>query len=111
MGGVIAAAVLIVYSIVPQVPVEILLLTAVTYFLIDKMTTGKRRPLLYQYVCSTALVMVLSATSGGRDALEVVLQRVVITSGTMIGGILLLALLEAIILAEENDAPAGAALA
>jgi hypothetical protein len=111
VGGAIAAAVLIVYSIVPQVPVEILLLTAVTYFLIDKMTTGKRRPLLYQYVCSTALVMVLSATSGGRDALEVVLQRVVITSGTMIGGILLLALLEAIFLAEENDAPAGAALA
>src|SRR5690606_17912987 len=96
IGGIIAAGVLIVYSMVPQPAILILLLTAVTFFLIDKMTTGSGRPLRYQYICSTALVMVLSATSGGRDALEVVLQRVVLTSGAMIGGILLLALLELI---------------
>ncbi|MEO8686500.1 MAG: hypothetical protein ABI414_16865, partial [Devosia sp.] len=64
---------------------------------------GKRRPLLYQYICSTSLVMTLSATQGGRDALEVVLQRVVMTSSTLIGGIVLLALLEAIFLPRQDD--------
>ena len=103
IGGAIAAAVLCIYSLVPQPIVLILALTAVTYFLIDKMTTGRGRPLRYQYICSTALVMALSATSGGRDALEVVLQRVVLTSGAMIGGILLLALLETVFL----DRPEG----
>lgn len=102
-GAAIAATSLAVYSLVPQMPVMVLLLAGVTYWLIDKMTTGKRRPLLYQYVCSTALVMVLSAVQGGRDALEVVLQRVVMTSGTLIGGIVLLALLEAIFLPRQED--------
>lgn len=109
IGGFIAAAVLCLYSLVPQPVVLILLCTAVTYFLIDKMTTGTGRPLRYQYICSTALVMVLSATSGGRDALEVVLQRVVLTSGAMVGGILLLALLETIFFGEgDDDRPASA---
>src|SRR5690606_9168762 len=111
VGGAITAAILIIYSLVPELPVLILLLTATTYMLIDKMTTGRRRPLLYQYICSTALVMVLSATSGGRDALEVVLQRVVMTSGIMVGGIVLLALLEIIFLPRPDDelaAPAPA---
>lgn len=102
VGAFIAAAVLAIYSLVPQMPVMVLLLASVTYWLIDKMTTGARRPLLYQYICSTALVMVLSATQGGRDALEVVLQRVVMTTGTMIGGIILLALLEAIFLPRQE---------
>lgn len=111
VGGALAAVALVIYSILPELPVLILLLTGMTYVLIDKMTTGQRRPLLYQYICSTALVMVLSATSGGRDALEVVLQRVVMTSGAMIGGIVLLALLEIIFLPRLEDDLAGAAAA
>lgn len=104
-GAAIAAVVLAIYSLVPQMPVMVLLLAGLTYWLIDKMTTGKRRPLLYQYICSTSLVMTLSATQGGRDALEVVLQRVVMTSSTLIGGIVLLALLEAIFLPRREDSP------
>ncbi|MFD2648406.1 FUSC family protein [Devosia albogilva] len=103
VGGLIAAGVMAVYSVVPETPILILLLALVTYWLIDKMTTGKQRPLLYQYICSTALVMVLSATSGGRDALEVIVQRVVLTSAIMIGGIMLLALLEMIFLPHRED--------
>jgi hypothetical protein len=103
VGGLIAAGVMAIYSVIPETPVLILLLTLVTYWLIDKMTTGKQRPLLYQYICSTALVMVLSATSGGRDALEVIVQRVVLTSAIMIGGIILLALLEMIFLPHRED--------
>ena len=111
IGGLIASAILSVHNLVPQPAVLILLCTAVTYFLIDKMSTGAGRPLRYQYICSTALVMVLSATSGGRDALEVVLQRVVLTSGAMIGGILLLALLETIFLGEQDNGQSAPALA
>ncbi|MGV8952731.1 MAG: FUSC family protein [Cypionkella sp.] len=102
-GAAIAVTVLSIYHIVPQMPVMVLLLASVTYWLIDKMTTGKRRPLLYQYICSSALVMVLSAVQGGRDAIEVVLQRVVMTSGSLIGGIVLLALLEVIFLPRQED--------
>ena len=43
-----------------------------------------------------ALVMLLSATFGARDAFEVVVQRVVLTSGAMVGAIALLSLLEAV---------------
>ena len=111
IGGFISAAVLCLYSLVPQPAVLILLCTAVTYFLIDKMTTGVGRPLRYQYICSTVLVMVLSATSGGSDALEVVLKRVVLTSGAMIGSILLLALLETIFLGEQDGGRSAPVLA
>jgi hypothetical protein len=111
IGGFICAAVLCLYSLVPQPAVLILSCTAVTYFLIDKMTTGVSRPLRYQYICSTVLVMVLSATSGGSDALEVVLKRVVLTSGAMIGGILLLALLESIFLGEQDGGRSAPVLA
>ncbi|WP_157959905.1 FUSC family protein [Devosia submarina] len=102
VGGLIAALIMVMYSIVPELPVQILLLSAMTYFLIDRMTTGAWRPLRYQNICSTALVMVLSATTTGRDALEVVLQRVVLTAGTMVGAILILAILEAVFLADRS---------
>lgn len=111
VGGLIATAVLVIYNLVPEVPVLILLCTIITYYLIDKMTTGKRRPLIYQYTCSAALVMILQATSGGRDALEVVLQRVVMSGGVMVAAIVVLALLEAIFLEPEEDGPATPALA
>ncbi len=111
VGGLLAAGVMIIYSVVPEVPVLILLCTIITYYLIDKMTTGKRRPLIYQYTCSAALVMILQATSGGRDALEVVLQRVVMSAGTMVAAIMVLALLEAVFLNPEEDEPTQAALA
>ncbi|WP_323014071.1 FUSC family protein [Devosia sp.] len=107
VGALIAIGVLTIYSMIPELPVLILLCTVVTYFLIDKMTTGKRRPLIYQYTCSAALVMILQATTGGRDALEVVLQRVVMTGGAMMAAIMALALLEAIFLAPEDEAPAA----
>lgn len=109
LGGVISAAVLCIYSLVPQPPVLILMLTVVTYWLIDKMTTGQGRPLRYQYICSVVLVMVLSSTSGDRAALEVVLQRVVFTSGAMVGGIMLLGLLEAVFLGDSREKSGAAA--
>lgn len=101
VGGLIAAATLVIYALIPEVWILILLCTLVTYVLIDKMTTGSGRPLIYQYTCSAALVMILQATQGGRDALEVVLQRVVMTGGAMVAAILVLALLEAIFLDPE----------
>lgn len=109
VGGLIAAAVLTIYSLIPELWILILLCALVTYVIIDRMTTGTGRPLIYQYTCSTALVMILQATQGGRDALEVVLQRVVMTGGAMVAAILVLALLEAIFLdSEEDQLPAGA---
>ncbi|MGB3336420.1 MAG: FUSC family protein [Devosia sp.] len=106
VGALVAAGVLVAYNLIPEVPLLILMCTIVTYYLIDKMTTGKRRPLIYQYTCSAALVMILQATSGGRDALEVVLQRVIMTGGAMVAAIVLLALLETIFLDADEEVPA-----
>lgn len=105
VGGLLAAAVLAIYSLIPELPVLMLLCTLLTYYLIDKMTTGKRMPLIYQYTCSAALVMILQSTQGARDALEVVLQRVVMTGGAMLIAILAIALLEAIFLEPDEELP------
>lgn len=105
VGAGIAAAVLMIYSVIPEVPVLVLLCTIITYYLIDKMTTGKKRPLIYQYTCSAALVMILQSTTGGVNALEAVLQRVVMTGGAMLTAILVLALLEALLLDPSEELP------
>lgn len=109
VGALVATAALMLYSLVPQLWVLILSCGAITFFLIDKMITGSGRPLIYQYTCSAALVMILSSATGAlsamsRGALEVVLQRVVLTSVAMVGAILLLALPEAIFLPAEDEA-------
>ncbi|MBN9363052.1 MULTISPECIES: FUSC family protein [unclassified Devosia] len=98
VGAVVAVGAMAIYYVVPQFPVLVALIAIITFFLIDRMTTGESRPLYYQYICSVALVMLLSATFGARDAFEVVVQRVVLTSGAMVGAIALLSLLEAIFL-------------
>lgn len=110
IGALWATGALALYSVVPDKWVLIFSCGAITFLLIDKMITGKRRPLTYQYTCSAALAMILSSTSSAtgataRGALEVVLQRVTITTVAMVGAILLLALLEAIFLDPEDDAP------
>jgi hypothetical protein len=109
VGAGIAVVVLTIYSAIPEPWILILLCTIATYYLIDKMTTGKGRPLIYQYTCSAALVMILQATTGGVDALEAVLQRVVMTGGAMVGAILVLALLEAIFLDPDERLPSAPA--
>lgn len=105
VGAGIAAVVLMLYSMIPEVPVLVLLCTIMTYYLVDKMTTGKRRPLIYQYTCSAALVMILQSTTGGVDALEAVLQRIVMTGGAMLVAIAVLALLEALLLDPDEELP------
>jgi hypothetical protein len=105
VGAGIAALILMIYSMIPEVPVLVLLCTIMTYYLIDKMTTGKRRPLSYQYTCSAALVMILQSTTGGVDAMEAVLQRVVMTCGAMLVAIAGLALLEALLLDPDEQLP------
>lgn len=101
VGGVVATGGLALYYLVPQFPVLLLLLAAITYFLIERMTTGRNRPQFYQYVCSVALVMILSAITGTNSAFEVVVQRIVLTMGIMLAGIALLSLLEAIFVAPK----------
>lgn len=105
VGALGAIVALWLYNILPEMWVLFLLCTVLTYYLIDRMTTGKGRPLIYQYTCSTALIMILQSTQGARDAFEVVLQRVVLNSGAMIGAILLIAVLEAILLATDEELP------
>ncbi|MBJ6988327.1 MULTISPECIES: FUSC family protein [unclassified Devosia] len=105
VGAGIAAGVLMIYSMIPEMPVLVLLCTIITYYLVDKMTTGKQRPLIYQYTCSAALVMILQSTTGGVDALEAVLQRIVMTGGAMLAAILILALLEALLLDPDEELP------
>ncbi|ODT65648.1 MAG: hypothetical protein ABS75_30550 [Pelagibacterium sp. SCN 63-23] len=111
VGAVIGIAALCVYNLVPQFAVLLLLLAVITYGLIDKMTTGRARPQYYQYVCSVALVMVLSSIYGTNSAFEVVVQRVALTVGIMLAGIALLSLLETLFVPrhDEMPAPAGAA--
>lgn len=113
VGGIVATIALAIYHIVPQFPVLILLIGVITYFLIDKMTTGRGRPQYYQYICSVALVMILSSTVGTNSAFEVVFQRIVLTVGIMMAGIVLLSLLETIFVPKksEPDLPAVANLA
>jgi hypothetical protein len=105
VGAVIAILGLFLYNLVPQFIVLLLLLSTITYLLIDKMTTGKARPQFYQYVCSVALVMILSSIYGTSAASEVVVQRLVLTVGIMLAGIVLLALLETIFVPREEGAP------
>lgn len=104
IGAFVAIVAMAIYHVVPQFPVLAALITLTTYWLIDKMTTGRARPLFYQYVCSVALVMLVSATFGARDAFEVVIQRVVLTSGAMVGAIAMLSLLEAIFIPSRPEA-------
>lgn len=110
VGAGIAIVGLFIYNLVPQFIVLLLLLSSITYFLIDKMTTGKARPQFYQYVCSVALVMVLSSITGTSSAIEVVVQRMVLTVGIMLAGIVLLALLETIFVPREEGAPTRIAI-
>jgi hypothetical protein len=105
VGAGIAAGVLMLYSLIPEVAILVLLCTIMTYYLIDKMTAGRQRPLIYQYTCSAALVMILQSTTGGINALEAVLQRVVMTGGAMLATIIVLALLEAVLLDPEEELP------
>ncbi|MET3925812.1 FUSC family protein [Devosia sp. 2618] len=107
IGALVAIAAMAIYQMVPQFAVLAALITIITYFLIDKMTTGKARPLFYQYICSVALVMLVSATFGARDAFEVVVQRVVLTSGAMVGAIAMLSLLEAIFIPKRAEEVIG----
>jgi hypothetical protein len=102
-GALVATAAMGIYAVLPQFPVLVLLCAIITYGLIDKMTTGRARPLHYQYICSVALVMIMSATFGARDAFEVVIQRVVLTSGAMLGAIAVLSLLEAIFVPRRGE--------
>ena len=113
VGAAVAVAAMAVYYVVPQFPVLVALIAIITFFLIEKKTTGASRPLYYQYICSVALVMLLSSTFGARDAFEVVVQRVVLTSGAMVGAIALLALLEAIFIPRKGEAgiPSAAGVA
>lgn len=101
VGGAVAVAALAIYYLVPQFPVLVLLLAAITYFLIEGMSWGRNRPQFYQYVCSVALVMILSSITGANSAFEVVFQRIVLTMGIMLAGIALLSLLEAIFIAPK----------
>lgn len=110
IGAIIGTLGLIIYSIVPQFFVLLFLLTAITYWLIDRMSTGPARPQYYQYVCSVSLVVIMSSIYGTNSALEVVVQRVAITVGIMLAGIVLMALLEAIFL-ERDDSPDPEAIA
>lgn len=105
VGAVIAILGLFLYNLVPQFIVLLLLLSVITYLLIDKMTTGKARPQFYQYVCSVALVMILSSIYGTSAASEVVVQRLFLTVGIMLTGIVLLALLETIFVPRQEGAP------
>jgi hypothetical protein len=108
IGALVATAAMAIYYVLPQFPVLVLLCAIITYALIDKMTTGTARPLYYQYICSVALVMIMSSTYGARDAFEVVLQRVVLTTGAMVGAIAMLSLLEAIFVPRRGDATSPA---
>ncbi|HWV21882.1 MAG TPA: FUSC family protein [Devosia sp.] len=104
IGAIVGIVALFVYNLVPQFIVLLLLLAVITYVLIDRMTTGPARPQYYQYVCSVALVIVLSSIYGANSALEVVVQRVSITVGIMLAGIVLLSLLETMFV-ERDDSP------
>lgn len=104
VGAIVGIVALFVYNLVPQFIVLLLLLAVITNVLIDRMTTGPARPQYYQYVCSVALVIVLSSIYGANSALEVVVQRVSITVGIMLAGIVLLSLLETMFV-ERDDSP------
>lgn len=103
VGAVVGIVALALYNLVPQFIVLLTLLMAITFWLIDRMTTGPARPQYYQYVCSVALVVVLSSIYGTNSAMEVVVQRVTITVGIMLGGIALLSLLEAMFLGRDDS--------
>jgi len=102
VGALVGIVALAIYNLVPQFVVLLLLLAAITYVLIDRMTTGPARPQYYQYVCSVALVVVLSSIYGTNSAMEVVVQRVSITVGIMLAGIALLSLLEAMFVPRDD---------
>lgn len=109
-GAIIAVVALAIFHLVPQFAVLLLLISTICYVVIDRMTTGPARAQYYQNTCSVALVMILSSTYGTNSAFEVVVQRVVLTSGIMLTGIVLLSLLEAMFV-PRDDTPEEPALA
>lgn len=92
--GALAALVgILAYRIIPQLPMLLGFVALTTLFFTDRMMRGRLAPITYQFAASCTLVILISSL-GTRDAIEIVIQRVVLTTLAASLAIGALALLE-----------------
>ncbi|MGV8856467.1 MAG: FUSC family protein [Devosia sp.] len=101
IGGTLALVILLCYRVMPQLPMLIGALVLATLFFTAKMFDGERSAVTYQFAGSVTIVIVMSSFAS-RDAIEIIAQRIALSTGAAVLAISLLALLEAIFLAPRQ---------
>ena len=101
IGAAVAMAILLAYRLMPQWPLLVAALTLATLYFSAKMFDGARSAVTYQFACSVTAIIVMSSFAN-RDAIEIVLQRVVLSTLAALIALCLLALLEALVLAPRR---------
>jgi hypothetical protein len=103
IGAAVAVVILLAYRLMPYWPMLVATMTLMTLYFTARMFDGARSAVTYQFACSVAAIIVMSSFTN-RDAIEVVIQRVVLSTGAALMAICLLALLEALFLAPRRKA-------
>ncbi|MGV8831952.1 MAG: FUSC family protein [Devosia sp.] len=106
IGAATAIGILLAYRLMPNWPLLVAAMTLVTLYFTAKMFDGARSAVTYQFACSVAAIIVMSSFAN-RDAIEVVIQRVVLSTTAALMAICLLALLETLFLAPPRQRLAG----
>jgi len=94
IGAIVALVAILLYRLVPQLPLLWCIVALITLFFSDRMISGRLPPVTYQFSASVALVILLTSL-GTRDAMEVIVQRVAISTAGATLAIAALALSEA----------------
>lgn len=79
IGAMVALLAIFVYRLVPQIPLLLCMVALISLFFSDRMIDGRLPPVTYQFSASVALVVLLTSL-GTRDAMEVIVQRVTIST-------------------------------
>lgn len=79
IGAVVALLAILTYRMLPQLPVLFAIVALITLFFSDRMITGRLPPVTYQFSASVALVVLLTSI-GTRDAMEVIVQRIAVST-------------------------------
>jgi len=101
IGAAVAMLILLAYRLMPHWPLLVAAMTLVTLYFTAKMFDGARSAVTYQFACSVTAIIVMSSFTN-RDTIEIVLQRVVLSTMAALMALCLLALLEAFILAPRR---------
>ncbi|MCZ4345714.1 FUSC family protein [Devosia sp. J2-20] len=103
IGAAVAIVILLAYRFMPHWPMLVAAMTLMTLYFTARMFDGARSAVTYQFACSVTAIIVMSSFTN-RDAFEVIIQRVVLSTTAAVIAICLLALLETLFLAPRRKA-------